>query len=64
MSLSIMLAPNYGLEFLYLPFLLSQQKMPSWNAGEEGEEVFPSYSWQKNESFKHNATYNFFQVSS
>lgn len=27
MSLSIILIPNYGLEFLYLSFLLSQQKM-------------------------------------
>lgn len=37
MSLSIMLAPNYGLEFLYLPFSLSQQKMPElkrlWGGG-------------------------------
>lgn len=41
MSLSIMLAPNYGLEFLSLSFLLSQQKIDSWNTDEKGEEFFP-----------------------
>lgn len=42
MSLSIMLAPNYGLEFLYLPFSFSQQKMPELKRWWGGRSSFPT----------------------